>query len=209
MTRRAFHHEPEAVRQNDLIAATLDSIAELGLAGATVREVAHRAGVTPGLIRRYFDNKERLVAAAYRTFISDLTAAAAAGCGDGSAHSRLAGLIRASVTAPVANGRTVSIWAAFIGTVNSDPVMAETHREGYQSFRDLIERLVGEVMVERGAPASKEEVHRQAIVLNALLDGLWIEISMGGDDFSRLDVVRIALDSAATLLGIDPAEFRE
>ena len=64
MTRRTFHREPEAVRQNDLIAATLDSVAALGLAGATVREVANRAGVTPGLIRRYFDNKERLVAAA-------------------------------------------------------------------------------------------------------------------------------------------------
>ncbi|MEM5472054.1 TetR family transcriptional regulator C-terminal domain-containing protein [Hoeflea sp. AS60] len=209
MTRRAFHHEPEAVRQNDLIAATLDSIAELGLAGATVREVANRAGVTPGLIRRYFDNKERLVAAAYRTFISDLTAAAEAGCGEGSANSKLAGLIRASVTAPVADGRALSIWAAFIGTVNSDPVMAEAHREGYQAFRDLIERLAGEVMAERGVTASQQEIRSKAIVLNALLDGLWIEISMGGDDFSRVDVVRIALDSVATLLGIDPAEFRE
>ncbi len=209
MTRRSFHHEPEAVRQNDLIAATLDSIAELGLAGATVREVASRAGVTPGLIRRYFDNKERLVAAAYRTFIANLTAAAEAGCGTGSAHSRLAGLIRASVTAPVADGRALSIWAAFIGMVHSDPVMAEVHREGYQTFRDLIERLVGEVMAERGSSNSAQDIRRQAIVLNALLDGLWIEISMGGDDFARLDVVRIALDSVATLLGIDPAEFRE
>ena len=209
MTRRSFHHEPEEVRQRDLIAATLDSIAELGIAGATVREVSYRAGVTPGLIRRYFDNKERLVAAAYRTFISDLTASAEAGCGEGTARSRLAGLIRASVTAPVADGRTLSIWAAFIGTVNSDPVMAETHRQGYQAFRDLIEQLVGEVLAERGEPASAEVVRTHAIVLNAMLDGLWIEISMGGDDFSRVDVVRIALDSVATLLGIDPAEFRE
>ncbi|KGF67905.1 TetR family transcriptional regulator [Hoeflea sp. BAL378] len=209
MTRRAFHHEPEAVRQNDLISATLDSIGELGLAGATVREVAYRAGVTPGLIRRYFDNKERLVAAAYRTFISGLIATAEAGCGDGPALTRLAGLIRASVTAPVADGRTLSIWAAFIGAVHSDPVMAEAHREGYQAFRDLIERLVGEVRAERGAPASPAENRRMAIVLNALLDGLWIEISMGGDDFSELDVVSIALESVATLLGIDPAEFRE
>ena len=209
MTRRAFHHEPEEVRQNDLIAATLDAIAELGLAGATVREVAFRAGVTPGLIRRYFDNKERLVAAAYRTFISDLIAMAEAGCGDGPALSRLAGLIRASVTAPVADGRTLSIWAAFIGAVNTDPVMAETHREGYQAFRDLIERLVGEVLMEHGAAATQQDIRRHAIVLNALLDGLWIEISMGGDDFSRLDVVRITLDSVATLLGVDPAEFRE
>jgi TetR/AcrR family transcriptional repressor of bet genes len=81
VTRRAFHREPEAVRQQDLIAATLDSIADLGLAGATVREVAFRAGVTPGLIRRYFDNKERLVSAAYKHFIADLIAAAEAGCG--------------------------------------------------------------------------------------------------------------------------------
>lgn len=209
MTRRTFHREPEAVRQNDLIAATLDSVAELGLAGATVREVANRAGVTPGLIRRYFDNKERMVAAAYRTFIAGLIETAAAGCGDGPAHTRLAGLIRASVTAPVADGRTLSIWAAFIGTVNSDPVMAEAHREGYQAFRDLIERLVGECLRERGADVSQQIIRQHAIILNALLDGLWIEISMGGDDFSRIDVVRIALDSTATLLGIDPTEFRE
>ncbi|PHR25556.1 MAG: TetR family transcriptional regulator [Hoeflea sp.] len=209
MTRRTFHRETEAVRQNDLIAATLDSVAELGLAGATVREVAFRAGVTPGLIRRYFDNKERLVAAAYRTFISDLIAAAEAGCGEGPAQTRLAGLIRASVTAPVADGRTLSIWAAFIGTVHSDPVMAEVHREGYQAFRDLVERLIGEVFAERGTPASAQDIHQRAIVLNALLDGLWIEISMGGDDFSRLNVVQIALNSTATLLGIDPADFKD
>ncbi|WP_299867068.1 TetR family transcriptional regulator C-terminal domain-containing protein [uncultured Hoeflea sp.] len=209
MTRRTFHREPEAVRQQDLIAATLDSVAELGLAGATVREVSYRAGVTPGLIRRYFDNKERLVAAAYKSFIADLIKAAEAGCGDGPALSRLAGLIRASVTAPVADGRTLSIWAAFIGAVHSDPVMAEVHRDGYQAFRDLIERLVAEVMSERGVALSAVEIHRHAIVLNALLDGLWIEISMGGDDFSRLDVDRIALDSVATLLGIDPTEFRD
>lgn len=209
MTRRAFHREPEAVRQQDLIAATLDSIAELGLAGATVREVALRAGVTPGLIRRYFDNKERLVTAAYRQFIAELIAAAEAGCGNGSALSRLAGLVRASVTAPIADGRTLSIWASFIGTVHSDPVMAEVHREGYQAFRDLIERLVGEAMAEQGTRLSKQQVLQKAIVINALLDGLWIEISMGGDDFSKLDVVQIALDCVATVLGIDAKYFRE
>ena len=32
---------------------------------------------------------------------------------------------------------------------------------------------------------------------------------MGGDDFSRLNVVQIALNSTATLLGIDPANFKD
>lgn len=209
MTRRIFHREPEAVRQKDLIAATLDSIAELGLSGATVREVSLRAGVTPGLIRRYFDNKERLVIAAYKVFIADLIAAAEAGCGDGPPLARLADLVRACVTPPVADGRMVSIWAAFVGTVHSDPVMAEVHREGYKAFRTLIERLVGEAMAERGNALCEQQILQKAIVINALLDGLWIEISMGGDDFSQLDVVRIALDSVATLIGIDAETFRE
>jgi hypothetical protein len=32
---------------------------------------------------------------------------------------------------------------------------------------------------------------------------------MGGDDFSKLDVVQIALDSVAAVLGIDAKTFRE
>ena len=73
MTRRTFRHEPEAVRRRALIDATLDAVADLGLAGATVREVAARASVTPGLIRRYFLSKDRLVEAAYAAFVDEMT----------------------------------------------------------------------------------------------------------------------------------------
>ena len=40
MTRRTFHRAPEAERRHDLIEATLDCIAEFGLEGATVRQIA-------------------------------------------------------------------------------------------------------------------------------------------------------------------------
>ena len=50
MARRTFHRAPEAERRHDLIEATLDCIAEYGLEGATVRQIAIKAGVTAGFI---------------------------------------------------------------------------------------------------------------------------------------------------------------
>jgi TetR/AcrR family transcriptional repressor of bet genes len=99
--------------------------------------------------------------------------------------SRLAGLVRASVTPPMADGRTRVDLGRLHRRGSLRPVMAEVHREGYQAFRDLIERLVGEVDGRTGNLARKQQVLQQAIVINALLDGLWIEISMGGDDFLK------------------------
>jgi AcrR family transcriptional regulator len=53
VTRRSYSRATEAERREDLIAATLDCIADVGIQGATVRQIAARAGVTGGLIRHY------------------------------------------------------------------------------------------------------------------------------------------------------------
>ncbi|MBN9550954.1 MAG: TetR family transcriptional regulator, partial [Alphaproteobacteria bacterium] len=60
-SRRKFRREGEERRRQDLIDATLDSVAEHGLQGATLRTIALRAGVTAGLIRHYFPGKEELL----------------------------------------------------------------------------------------------------------------------------------------------------
>ena len=66
VARKPFRREGEDQRRRELVEATLAVIAEHGLDHATVREIALRAGVTPGLIRHYFSGKEELVIAAYR-----------------------------------------------------------------------------------------------------------------------------------------------
>ena len=76
MTRRTFQRAGEAERRKDLIAATLDSISEHGLEGATVRDIAARAGVTGGLIRHYFSGKDEMVQAAYRDMLAGMTGTA-------------------------------------------------------------------------------------------------------------------------------------
>jgi AcrR family transcriptional regulator len=61
-------------RRSALIAATQDLVAEGGPEAATVRAIAERAGVTPGLIRHYFQSKDELIRAAYRALMDGMTA---------------------------------------------------------------------------------------------------------------------------------------
>ena len=202
MTRRAFRHEPEEVRRSDLIEATLEAVADLGLAGATVREVAARASVTPGLIRRYFLSKDRLVEAAYASFVSNLTSGVRAAAGEGPPVERLSRAMHACCTEPLAGPRHIAIWAAFIGVAHVDEAMARVHRQGYRSFRQLLEEIVGDLWKERGTAPAPALVSRQAIAINAIIDGIWLEVSLERQAFDDLDVEALAFESILAVLGL-------
>ncbi|WP_312419190.1 TetR family transcriptional regulator C-terminal domain-containing protein [Shinella sp.] len=200
MARRTFHRAPEAERRHDLIEATLDCIAEYGLQGATVRQIAIKAGVTAGLIRHYFQSKEHILQEAYRVVIARLTEKAERVTGD--AETRLRDFIVINLTEPVANSRSLSLWASFISRVSVDPELAAIHREGYLGFRNALETLLGDFLAERGADASPERCRRLAIAVNGLLDGLWLEGCLAGELFGESELVEIALTSIETLLGL-------
>ncbi|MFI7633938.1 TetR/AcrR family transcriptional regulator [Nonomuraea sp. NPDC049400] len=53
--------EQAAWRREQLLDAALRVFAAKGVDGATVKDVAQAAGVTPGLLYRYFDSKEAMV----------------------------------------------------------------------------------------------------------------------------------------------------
>ncbi len=205
MTRRSFHHEPEEVRRSALINATLDAVAELGLAGATVREVAARASVTPGLIRRYFLSKDRLVEAAYASFVQDMITGIQQQVGEGAPGERLAGLVHASCTEPAAGSRNIAIWSAFIGVVHGDTAMARIHRDGYRSFRLLLEEIIQDLLKSPGQPPDPALVSRRAIAANAIIDGIWLEVSLDRAAFDGIDIVALALESIEAALHLPPA----
>jgi AcrR family transcriptional regulator len=47
-----------------ILDAARQAFAEAGFEGATIRDIAHRAGIDPALVMRYFENKEGLFARA-------------------------------------------------------------------------------------------------------------------------------------------------
>ena len=73
-------------------------MAEKGLPRVTVREVAERAGVQPGLVNYYFDGKEGLLRAVVAHVASrTLERASSALAQDGSAEQRLRAMLRAVI----------------------------------------------------------------------------------------------------------------
>src|SRR3981189_3619850 len=75
--------EGEEARRVQLVEVTIDSLAEVGYVGTTLAEIAGRAGVSPGLVAHYFDDKDGLLEAAFRTLARTLAARMRARLGPG------------------------------------------------------------------------------------------------------------------------------
>jgi TetR/AcrR family transcriptional regulator, transcriptional repressor of bet genes len=204
MTRRSFHHESEDVRRQGLIAATLDCIADYGIQGATVRQIADRAGVTPGLIRHYFVSKELMFQAAYREVVYTMfeTASKAADEQIDDPLARLRTFVLANFQVPIIDQRMLSLWATFISQTGVDPALAAIHREGYLSYRNTLESLLADAMKAAGRDSDAEERRSLAIAINGLIDGLWLEGCMAGEMFADQELGRIALASVGRLTGL-------
>jgi betaine-aldehyde dehydrogenase len=50
-------NDAEDLRRRQLVAATIDTIAEVGFGAATLALIGQRAGVSAGLIAHYFDDR--------------------------------------------------------------------------------------------------------------------------------------------------------
>lgn len=199
--RRPYRRESEETRREALIAAALDLVAIGGPQAATVRAIADRAGVTPGLIRHYFTSKEELTRAAYRRLMERMTADSArtlpdADLGPGA---RLAAFVTASLSPPVVDPLQLGLWAGFLNTLRNDPDMRTAHEQGYRGYRDLLEALI--TALPRAA--SPAQCRREAIACNAVIDGLWLEGSALPESFAEGELPSIGLAAVAAILNFD------
>ena len=192
--RRVFVRAGEEARRRDLLAAASALVAEAGPQGATVRAIAARAGVTPGLIRHYFGSKEALLAEAYLALMDGMTEAASAAGGNGPV-ARLAAFIGANLRPPVVDGGNFALWAGFMQRVAGDSALARAHEAGYLAFRDRLEALIADCGVA--------QARAKAVAVNALIDGLWLEASALPGAFAPGEVERIGLAAAGRITGLD------
>jgi AcrR family transcriptional regulator len=175
--RQAFTRESAGTRRADLIEATAAVLAEQGLAGTNVRAICAKAGVSPGLLRHYFDGIDDLVAATYRATsdrMDAIFAEAVEAAGD-DPRARLSAYLTASFRPPVTDPELLGAWTAFWALARSDVRMARIHAESYAGYR---ERL-GALLVTCGAT----DAGRLAILLTAMVDGLWLELSLDAESF--------------------------
>ncbi|MFX0545079.1 TetR family transcriptional regulator C-terminal domain-containing protein [Roseovarius sp. S1116L3] len=200
--RKSFRRIGPDQRREAMIDAMLAIIAEDGIAAATTRAVAARAGVTPGLIRHYFESKDALLSAAYERHMDDLTRATCDAGQGGSAAARLAAFIEAGLCAPVVSAEAVSLWAGFLTHVQRSAEMHGVHARTYAAFRDHLQGLVAEALAEAGRPAPAPVLRRHAIACNAVIDGLWLEGGMLPGAFASNELASIGLETIAAMLDL-------
>lgn len=201
--RRKFRREGEERRREALISATLELVAEGGTQAATVRAVAERASVTPGLIRHYFGTREELMRVAYGQMMENMVLTSIAVLSDAPDDplARLGVFVASSLRPPVVDPATLGLWAGFIHMVRRDPGMREAHRTGYLTYRDQLEALIAALP----RAVTPERLRADAIACNAVIDGLWLEGSVLAEAFAGGELERIGLASVGAILGVDLA----
>lgn len=199
--RRAYRRESEEIRRAALIAATQELVAEGGPEAATVRAIAARAGVTAGLIRHYFQTKDELTRAAYRSLMDGMTAKGAAALeAVGTAPEvRLAAFVAASLRPPVLDVGAVVLWAGYMHKVRNDADLLAVHEASYTAYRDVLQRLIAALPRD----ASPAQLRGEAIACNAVIDGLWLEGSILSHTFAPGEIVTLGLTSVGAILGVD------
>ena len=193
---RTTTRESADFRRQSLIDATAASLAELGVAGTSVRAICARAGVSPGLLTHYFDGIDDLVAATYRDVTDRVSAtlrAAEEGAGD-APRARLIAFITASFRPPIADPALLATWLAFWSLVKTAPAIASIPGETYRGYREELELLLG------GCGLTPAEAAPVAIALSALVDGLWLELSLDPSTFTPAQASAMAVRWVDSLL---------
>jgi TetR/AcrR family transcriptional repressor of bet genes len=195
MVRSFTRAEPDARRQS-LIEAAARVLAERGASGASVRTICAEAGVSPGLLRHYFDGIDALIADAYRWTDAEVDRWLAQAMADAGPEprARLLAYVTASFRAPIADPELLATWIAFWSLARSNPEMERLHAEIYAGYRAGIEGLLAEC----GVPA--ERLRLAAVGITALVDGLWLELCLAPGTFSAEEASALAEKWVADLL---------
>ena len=179
------------VRQQQLIEATIDSLAKRGYAETTMADVADGAGLSRGIVNFHFESKEKLLVATLQYMYDEYSAhwrAALQKAGDDPAR-QLQLLVWADFDRSICNKRKLAAWLAFWGEAKSRPTYQalSSSRDNYyqQVFIDLCATLK-----ESGGYAYEPQV--MALALSAMLEGLWLRLMMGTEDTTRETALQAA-----------------
>ena len=200
MARAAAKRESADFRRQSLIEAAAECLADKGVAGTSVRTICARAGVSPGLLRHYFEGIDDLIAATYRDVTEQVSRSLAEAEEEAGPdpRQRLIAFVTASFRPPIANPKLLATWLAFWSLVNTRPAIAAIHGETYRSYREALERLLASCGLDSA------EGQRAAIALTALVDGLWLELSLDPSTFTPAEASAIAVRWVDNWLGSPP-----
>lgn len=163
----------KAIRQAQLIKATLTVIDRVGLAEASIAVIAKEAGVSTGIVSHYFGDKNGLLDACMRQILADLYLAVerqrrqAADTPEAKIRAIIDGNFDVSqVDAPV-----LKTWLVFWTNSLHQPDL-----QRLQSINDR--RLWSNLTAQFSRVMPREQARAAGSSMAALIDGLWLRMTL-------------------------------
>ena len=172
-------------RQQQLIAATIRSVAKNGLSDTTMATVSQEAGLSQGIINLHFQSKDRLLMETLRHIAEEYRSAwekALSSAGDKPAD-KLAALVSVDFSLPVCDRNTLAVWFAFWGESKSRPTYRKICAERDQAYRKEIVNVCGELVGE-GAYGDIDPATVGAS-LSTMTSGCWLDLLIRPRSMSR------------------------
>jgi betaine-aldehyde dehydrogenase len=162
----------EDSRRRQLIGATIDTLAEVGLGATTLALIGQRAGVSAGLISHYFDDKDGLLEATLRSLAARLAGATTERLRAArTPRERVQAVIDATLAPEEFDPRTCGVWLAFWGQVIHSARLKRVQNVYQQRMLSNLRHGLKQLVPEADAS-------RLAIALAAMIDGLWLRATL-------------------------------
>jgi len=188
--------QPRGARRQQLIEATIETLAEVGYARTTLTAVATRAGLSHGLVNFHFQTKEKLLtetmlylAEEYRANWS--TALETAGPGEAV---RLNALLQADFNPAICTPARLSAWCSFWGEAQSRPLYQHACGSNDEAYNRTMEQVCAALIAEGGYAGNAARIAR---VLRVTTEGVWLDLMTMVNPYERDEALATLMTSAA------------
>lgn len=195
-------------RRRALIEATLVCLGREGHAGLSIRKISKEAGISVGLINHHYANKDALVGHAYEHLAHSLldTVRAQVAAAGPDPRARLSACFHGIFSSSALERSTLRTWVVFWGMIDHSKSINDAHDQTYAVYRQLLETLLEDIQAHRQAP--RIDMRLAAIGLSAMLDGLWLELSLNPTTFARDEAILLCESWADGLLAGSMPQLR-
>jgi betaine-aldehyde dehydrogenase len=151
---------------------TIDSLAEVGYVESTLTRIGKRAGVSAGLVAHYFQDKDSLLEATFRSLVARLGVRTRVRLRQArTPRGRVQAIIDANLAAEEFDRRTGTAWLAFWGQVAHVERLRRVQRV-YQ------QRMLSNLRHPLRSLLDAEEARSLAAMIAAMIDGVWLRAAL-------------------------------
>lgn len=174
-----------AERRQQLVQATIESIAVRGYSETTLAHVSKTAGLSQGIVNLHFQTKEMLFLETLRFLRDEFRSAwghALEKAGDDPVL-QLNALVSSCFKPSICARKKLAGWFAFLGEAKARPLYREICEAHDMAYCQALQNACDKLRVQGGY--EDMDAARVALALEAMIEGLWLSIYLSPTDMDR------------------------